>query len=61
MYKRVILQISSLTLRLINTLIDIADRNSYVMLPGMTHLRHAQTINFGYHMLAYASMFKKRL
>jgi argininosuccinate lyase len=53
------LQISSLTLRLINTLIDIADRNSYVMLPGMTHLQHAQPINFGYHMLAYASMFKR--
>jgi argininosuccinate lyase len=29
------------------------------MLPGMTHLQHAQPINFGYHMMAYASMFKR--
>jgi argininosuccinate lyase len=25
----------------------------------MTHLQHAQPINFGYHLLAYASMFKR--
>jgi argininosuccinate lyase len=25
----------------------------------MTHLQHAQPINFGYHMLAYANMFKR--
>ncbi|RUM73536.1 MAG: argininosuccinate lyase, partial [Sulfurovum sp.] len=30
-----------------------------VLLPGMTHLQHAQPINFGYHMMAYASMFKR--
>jgi argininosuccinate lyase len=29
------------------------------MLPGMTHLQHAQPINFGYHMMAYASMLKR--
>jgi argininosuccinate lyase len=26
-------------------------------MPGMTHLQHAQPINFGYHMMAYAQMF----
>ena len=29
------------------------------MLPGYTHLQHAQPISFAYHMLAYASMFKR--
>jgi argininosuccinate lyase len=44
---------------LIDTLVKIAKKNIDIMLPGMTHLQHAQPINFGYHMIAYASMFKR--
>jgi argininosuccinate lyase len=51
--------IASLLLELIDTLTHIAQKHADVLLPGMTHLQHAQPINFGYHMMAYASMFKR--
>jgi argininosuccinate lyase len=44
---------------LINTLIDIASKHTETLIPGMTHLQHAQPINFAFHMLAYANMFKR--
>ncbi len=44
---------------LIKTFVDIAKEHTNTLLPGMTHLQHAQPISFGYHMLAYASMFKR--
>lgn len=53
------LTIAELLLVNIKTFIDVAEKNAKVMLPGMTHLQHAQPINFGFHMMAYASMFKR--
>lgn len=44
---------------LIKTLVDISSKHSETLIPGMTHLQHAQPINFGYHILAYANMFKR--
>ena len=44
---------------LIEVFVNIAKENKNTLLPGMTHLQHAQPISFGYHMLAYASMFKR--
>ena len=52
-------KIANLILENIETFITVAQNNSSVLLPGMTHLQHAQPINFGYHMMAYASMFKR--
>ena len=52
-------EIARLLLELIESFLNIAKENSDTLLPGMTHLQHAQPINFGYHMLAYASMFKR--
>jgi len=51
--------IADLLLENIATFIKVAEKNADVLLPGMTHLQHAQPINFGYHMMAYASMFKR--
>ncbi|MCH9740120.1 MAG: argininosuccinate lyase [Epsilonproteobacteria bacterium] len=51
--------IANLLLQNIETLIKVANKNITTLLPGMTHLQHAQPINFGYHMMAYASMFKR--
>ncbi|RLA74537.1 MAG: argininosuccinate lyase, partial [Epsilonproteobacteria bacterium] len=51
--------IADLLLENISTFVKTAEANVEVMLPGMTHLQHAQPINFGYHMMAYASMFKR--
>jgi len=53
------LTIAELLLENIRTFVDVAERNAEVLLPGMTHLQHAQPINFGFHMMAYASMFKR--
>ncbi len=39
--------------------VDIAREHTTTLVPGMTHLQHAQPINFGFHLLAYASMFKR--
>jgi argininosuccinate lyase len=53
------LVLKSLTLKLIDTLLKVAKIHDNTMLPGMTHLQHAQPINFAYHMLAYVSMFSR--
>jgi len=52
-------KIAYLLLKNIETLLDIAREHTETLLPGMTHLQHAQPINFGYHMMAYVSMFKR--
>ncbi len=51
--------IASLLLKNISTLLKVAKESSDILLPGMTHLQHAQPINFGYHLMAYVSMFKR--
>ncbi len=40
-------------------LLDIAKKHINTLLPGMTHLQHAQPVNFAYHLSAYISMFKR--
>ena len=44
---------------LMAVILDIARDHTTTLLPGMTHLQHAQPINFAFHLLAYASMFKR--
>lgn len=44
---------------LMNVIVDIAREHTTTLLPGMTHLQHAQPINFAFHLLAYASMLKR--
>jgi len=46
---------------LIKTFLNIAKKHKETILPGMTHLQHAQPISFAYHLLAYVSMFKRDL
>jgi len=40
-------------------LVNIADKNTDVILPGFTHLQVAQPVSFGHHMLAYVEMFAR--
>jgi argininosuccinate lyase len=40
-------------------LVDIAETNVEVILPGFTHLQVAQPVSFGHHMLAYVEMFSR--
>jgi argininosuccinate lyase len=53
------LLLASLLKDVIETLVMIAKEHKETILPGMTHLQHAQPISFAYHLLAYASMFKR--
>jgi argininosuccinate lyase len=53
------LLIARLVLENIRTFLDVAEAHTETLLPGMTHLQHAQPINFGYHMMAYVSMLKR--
>lgn len=44
---------------LMKVIIEISKPHTETLLPGMTHLQHAQPVNFAFHMMAYASMFKR--
>ncbi|HIO70519.1 MAG TPA: argininosuccinate lyase [Campylobacterales bacterium] len=51
--------ISKQIVELIETLVHLAEQHTETLIPGMTHLQHAQPTNFGYHLLAYVAMFKR--
>ena len=53
------LVLNNLLVELEKALLTVASYHTETMLPGMTHLQHAQPINFAYHLLAYVSMFKR--
>jgi len=40
-------------------LVDVAEPNAAVILPGFTHLQVAQPVSFGHHLLAYVEMFAR--
>ena len=40
-------------------LLQLAEHNVDVVLPGFTHLQVAQPVSFGHHMLAYVEMFSR--
>ena len=51
--------IAGLLTDLQKALVDIAEKNVEVILPGFTHLQVAQPVSFGHHMLAYVEMFAR--
>jgi argininosuccinate lyase len=51
--------IGGLLVDLQKALVEIADKNVEVILPGFTHLQVAQPVSFGHHMLAYVEMFSR--
>ena len=40
-------------------LLELAERNSDVLIPGYTHLQRAQPVYFAHHILAYVEMFER--
>lgn len=44
---------------LMQEVIVVAQKHTETLIPGMTHLQHAQPINFGFHLGAYLAMFKR--
>jgi len=51
--------IGALLLALQRALVDVAEPNADVILPGFTHLQVAQPVSFGHHLLAYVEMFAR--
>ena len=51
--------IGGLLIDLQKALVEIAEKNVEVILPGFTHLQVAQPVSFGHHMLAYVEMFSR--
>ncbi len=51
--------IAALLVALQRALVEVAERNAEVILPGFTHLQVAQPVSFGHHLLAYVEMFAR--
>ncbi|MCP1659497.1 argininosuccinate lyase [Neisseria perflava] len=51
-----ITDIQGLIQNLQTALVDLAEQNADVVMPGFTHLQVAQPVSFGHHMLAYVEM-----
>ncbi|OYT91197.1 MAG: argininosuccinate lyase [Burkholderiales bacterium PBB3] len=51
--------IDGLLVDLQKSLVEVAEANAEVILPGFTHLQVAQPVSFGHHMLAYVEMFSR--
>ncbi len=51
--------ITGLLAELQRALVEVADANAEVILPGFTHLQVAQPVSFGHHLLAYVEMFSR--
>ena len=45
--------------KLIATITAMAEKHTMTLMPGMTHLQHAQPVSFAYHLMAYAAMFSR--
>ena len=44
---------------LLRVFADKAEQNLEVIMPGYTHMQHAQPVSFGQHLMAYAMMFER--
>ena len=51
--------IAEKTRELVAALRDIASEHTDTLMPGYTHLQHAQPVSLAYHLLAYAFMFRR--
>ena len=54
-----IVAIGGLLTVLQRALVEVAEQNAEVILPGFTHLQVAQPVSFGHHLLAYVEMFSR--
>lgn len=45
--------------KLLQTVLNIADREKKTIMPGYTHLQRAQPVLFGHHLMAYFQMFRR--
>ena len=55
--RREIAEVNGLILSLLNTIAEIAEKNTETVMAGYTHLQRAQPVTFAHYVLAYAQMF----
>ena len=53
------LHLMEINLEFCRVLVKVAKRNLDTIMPGYTHLQHAQPVSFAHHMLAYVEMFMR--
>ncbi len=52
-------EIKNLLNILIKSFLNLADKNTDIIMPGFTHLKNAQPVLFSHYLLAYVEMFKR--
>ncbi|HEM3172524.1 TPA: argininosuccinate lyase [Streptococcus suis] len=57
--KDTLFQVISKLTNLQEVLLDVAEQHVETIMPGYTHLQHAQPISFAQHLLAYFNMFQR--
>ena len=57
--RRTVQEVQDLILELQKSLVDAAEKNLSVIMPGYTHLQRAQPILFSHHLMAYFQMLKR--
>ena len=55
--KEQIVQLKKELINLIKTLVSIAQKNKETLIPGFTHMQHAQPVTLAHHVCAWAWMF----
>ena len=51
--------VDEMLVQLMKVLADKAEKTTGVIMPGYTHMQHAQPVSFGQHLMAYAMMFER--
>lgn len=60
LYLRDVIQhVRCLLFELQSTLVDLADKHFDIIMPGYTHLQHAQPVLLAHHFMAYNEMFQR--
>ena len=44
--------------KLLSSILKLAEKNIYTVMPGFTHLKNAQALSFGHYLMAYVEMIK---
>jgi len=52
-------EVHSLLKKVINAILNFAGKNTDVVVPGYTHMQHAQPVLFAHYLLAYVEMFMR--
>ncbi|MDA0996857.1 MAG: argininosuccinate lyase [Proteobacteria bacterium] len=56
-----LLKCTGLTLGLQGAILDQAEKHAATLMPGYTHLQHAQPATFGHHLMRYGAAFERDL